>query len=142
MQIRSFLTQKTRRTTCIPHRSITEASTVFIGLNLTPYSPKYGLPSHLGRRKLDVCLSIFTRHTISYAFDLSTYLEVDDGSHVTGPQIHEYFRGCHRLAPRPTTNLQKKSQKNPERGEKLNFSPLQCLHVGFAVVLTQLRFFK
>jgi hypothetical protein len=66
-----FFTQKTRRTICTPHRYLTEASPVFICLNLTPYSPKYRPPSHLGCWRLVVCPSIFTRRTISYAFDLS-----------------------------------------------------------------------
>ena len=62
------------------------------------------------------------------------------GSRVTGPQIHEYFRGCHR-SPRPTTNLQKKSQKPQEKAKNSKFSPPRCFGVGFATALTRLTFF-
>jgi hypothetical protein len=41
-------------------------------------------------------------------------------SRVTGPQIHEYFRGCHG-SPRPTTNLQKKVTKTRKMRQKTHF---------------------
>ncbi|KAJ7841092.1 hypothetical protein B0H14DRAFT_3140353 [Mycena olivaceomarginata] len=44
-------------------------------------------------------------------------------------------------SPRPTTNLQKKSQKIQEKAKNPNFSPLRCFGIGFATALTRLTFF-